>query len=239
MKKFILLSAIALLTKTTSAQITWSENIAPIIYGNCSSCHNINGIAPMELMSYQNAVQNGSDIKDNVISREMPPWPPDPTYSRLAHERILTQVQIDDISTWVDNGMPRGDSLLEPPAPVISSVAQIANPDLILSAPVYNVNTTSDDYRCFVVPSTLTADKYLTAIEAVPGDRSVVHHILIYSDTTGVPAYLDGLDPGPGYTNFGGTGSSASKLIGVWVPGQRAYFSPAGMGINYLPIQIL
>ncbi len=232
MKKLFPLLIISLFSNPLFSQVTWSGHIASIIYTNCSNCHNPNGIAPFELMGYQDAYQNGDDILTNVVSRAMPPWPPDPSYSNLAHPRILTEQQISDIADWVNNGMPRGDSLLEPPAPVFNTAAEIVNPDLVLSAPIYSVNTTNDDYRCFVIPSTLLTEKYLTAIEAVPGDRSVVHHVLIYSDSTSVPASLDAADPDPGYTNFGGTGSSNSKLIGVWVPGQRAYYSPTGMGIR-------
>jgi hypothetical protein len=162
----------------------------------------------------------------------MPPWPPDPAYSHLAHERILTQQQIDAISDWVDNGMLRGDSTQEPAAPVFNTAAEITNPDMILQAPVYPVNTTSDLYRCFVIPTNLLNDTYITSLEAIPGDRSIVHHVLIYSDTSSVPASLDAADPGPGYTNFGGTGSYSSKLIGAWVPGQSVYNAPLGMGIR-------
>jgi hypothetical protein len=214
------------------AQITWSSQVANIIYSNCSNCHNSNGIAPFELMSYYDVVQNSADIRPAILSREMPPWPPDPQYNRLAHERILTPQQIDDLVYWIDNGTPRGDSLQEPSPPVFSNQNEITNPDHIAQAPVFNVNTSSDLYRCFVVPSGLTADQYITAIEAIPGNRNIVHHMLIYSDTSGVPLLLDALDPDPGYTSFGGTGSFTSKLIGVWVPGQQAYFTPSGMGIR-------
>ena len=231
-RKLLLVFAFAFAIHTNAQTPTWSEDIAPIIYSNCSNCHNVHGIAPFELMSYADAVFNASEIKDEVADRKMPPWPPDPSFSRLAHERVLTQQQINDIVDWVDNGMPRGDSLLEPQPPVISTSVEITNPDLVLSAPVYNVNTTDDLYRCFVIPSTLLSDKFITAIEAIPGNRNVVHHILIYSDTTNIPSTLDALSPGPGYTNFGGTGSIYSKLIGVWVPGQGAYYAPAGMGIK-------
>jgi hypothetical protein len=234
MKKTFAFFLLIIFSKSINAQVNWAEDIAPIIYSKCSNCHNANGIAPFELMNYNDAVQNGNDIRDNVQSGSMPPWPPDTSFNRLAHERILTAMEIADITAWVNNGMPRGDSTLEPPPPVFNNVAEITNPDLVLSAPVYTVNTTDDLYRCFVVPSTLISDKYLTAIEAVPGNRSVVHHILIYSDTSSIPVSLDAADPGPGYTNFGGTGSSNSKLIGIWVPGQKAYFAPTGMGIKLL-----
>lgn len=82
------------------------------------------------------------------------------------------------------------------------------------------------------MPSNLNTTQFLTAIEAIPGNRSIVHHILIYSDTSGLPALFDLADPGPGYTNIAGTGSLSSKLIGAWVPGQTPYYTPTGMGIR-------
>ncbi len=232
----IILLAIGMLTFSAShSQVTWSGQVASILYKNCSSCHNVHGIAPFELMSFSDAVLNGADIKDQVIAGIMPPWPPNPAYNHLAHERILTQQQINDITSWVDNGMPRGDSTLEPPAPIINTSAEITNPDMIIQAPIYSVNTSSDLYRCFVIPTNLLTSNYITSLEAIPGDRSIVHHILIYSDTSSIPANLDAADPSPGYTNFGGTGSTSSKLIGAWVPGQSVYYAPAGMGIRLPP----
>ena len=232
MKKLILLIIFSAYFKYSNGQVTWSADVASIIYSNCSKCHNSYGIAPFTLLSYQDAYQNGSDIKDQVINRTMPPWPPDPNYNHLAHERILTQQQITAISDWVDNGMLRGDSTLEPAPPVFNNISEIANPDHIAQAPIYSVNTSSDLYRCFVIPTNFLTDNYIKALEAIPGDRSIVHHILIYSDTSSIPTTLDAADPGPGYTNFGGTGSIYSKLIGAWVPGQSVYYSPNGMGIR-------
>jgi hypothetical protein len=233
MKKSLLITVSLFAFTIAKSQVTWSGEIASMVYTNCSNCHNVHGIAPFELMSYSDAVQNGLDIKDDVNSRKMPPWPPSPSYSHFAHERILTQQQIDDITSWVDNGMPRGDSTQEPSAPVINTNAEITSPDRVLQAPVFNVNTAGGDlYQCFVIPAGNTVDEYITDIEAIPGNRGVVHHILIYADTSNYPAYWDNLSPGPGYPNFGGTGSPYSKLIGVWVPGMGAYHSPQGMGIR-------
>ena len=98
MKKTLILSILIIASNQLSAQVTWSANVASIIYSKCSNCHNANGIAPFQLMSYQDAVQNATDIKNQVTNRTMPPWPPDPTYSHLAHERILPQQQIDAIA---------------------------------------------------------------------------------------------------------------------------------------------
>jgi hypothetical protein len=232
MKKLFLFIVAVLISSSGYSQLTWSQDIAAQIYTNCSKCHNINGIAPFTLMSYTDVVQNATDIRSAVLDHSMPPWPPDPNYSQLAHERVLSSQQINDIVNWIDNGMALGDSTLEPAPPVFNAGSDISNPDLVLSAPVYNVNTTSDLYRCFVVPTGLNTQQYITGLEAVPGNRNIVHHILIYSDTSNTPLIADANDPGPGYTAFGGTGSNSSKLIGVWVPGQSAYYTPAGMGIK-------
>jgi hypothetical protein len=94
--------------------------------------------------------------------------------------------------------------------------------------PTYTVNTTTDLYRCFVIPSQLLQDRFITEMEVIPGNRSVVHHVLVFQDTTNVPSQLDAAQPGPGYTNYGGTGSQNSQLIMGWVPGQGAIKYPTG-----------
>ena len=173
-KKLLLILFLPLFT---SAQ-TWSGEVASIIYDKCSRCHNSNGIAPFELMSFQDAVDNASDIESAVTDRVMPPWPPDNGYRLSAQE-------ITDITNWVANGTPRGDSLQEPSAPVFTGIAQISTPDLIVQIPAFTINTPSDDlYRCFVLPTGISLHKYITAMEAVPGNRAVVHHVLIYADTS-------------------------------------------------------
>jgi len=215
------------------AQIpNWSENIASILYARCTNCHNPNGIAPFSLIDYSDAVASSIDIKNDVYLGKMPPWPPDANYTHLAHERLLTAQEKADIISWIDNGTPLGNINLAPTPPVYSGVAQMASPDLISQMPTYNVNTTTDLYRCFVMPSNLNTAKYITEMEVLPGNRGVVHHILIYSDSTNTPATLDAADPGPGYTNFGGTGSFNSKLIGAWVPGSGLISYPSGMGVR-------
>jgi len=229
-RKAILL--IFLIPIYSHAQTTWSTDVANILFNNCTSCHHAGGIAPFSLITYTDAFQNAGDIEDVILSGEMPPWPPDPQYSRYAHERLLTQQEKTAILDWVQQGAQAGDTTLAPTAPVYSGLAELTNPDLTSKMPNYTVSTVNDLYRCFVIPSGLATDKYITEIEALPGDRSIVHHILIFEDTSNVPAQLDAADPGPGYTNFGGTGSNTSKLIGVWVPGQSVNRLPAGLGIK-------
>jgi hypothetical protein len=164
----------------------------------------------------------------------MPPWPPDPTFKRLAHERLLSQQQIDKIVDWVNGGKTQGDPNLAPPAPTFNPNGDLpGTPDLTTPIPMYTSGAQgSDVYRCFVVPSGMSVDKYITAFEAIPGNRSIVHHVLVYADTTGVCAQLDANDPGPGYTSFGGVGSNDAVMIGGWVPGTAPLTFPAGFGVR-------
>ena len=106
MKKCLLAITALFCSVLSFGQTDWSSRTANIIYSKCSSCHNLNGIAPFSLMSYSDAVDNASDIKDAVQNQSMPPWPPDPAYNRLAHERVLTAQEIADIADWVDGGTP-------------------------------------------------------------------------------------------------------------------------------------
>jgi hypothetical protein len=234
MKKVVLFILPFAFNFFASAQTTptWSDDIACLLFTHCTGCHNDNGIAPFSLMSYNDAASAASGILFAVNNGNMPPWPPDRDYNRLAHERYLTPEEITLINDWVNAGAPEGDPVNAPSAPVYSGNAVITNPDLVVQIPDYTVGSSGDVYRCFVIPTSESTDKFITGFEVIPGNRSIVHHVLVFRDETGTPATLDANDPGPGYTSFGGIGSTAAKLIGGWVPGQGVFETPDGMGIK-------
>jgi hypothetical protein len=212
--------------------LTWSENAAPIFYSNCVKCHNPNGVAPFELLTYNSANTYKNLIKYMVSERKMPPWTPNPHYTRFVDERILRQGEIDTIVKWVNDGALEGDVSKAPNPPVFSNKNEITNPDLTLKIPDYTVTTITDKYRCFVVPYSIGTDKFITDFEIVPGNKPAVHHVLLFHDNTSIPDSLDALDTEPGYSCFGGTGSNSSTLIGGWVPGQQVQHLPSGIGIK-------
>ena len=246
MKKFTFLLLGLLIVKFESAQsITWASNIAPILYNNCTKCHHTDGIAPFSLLDYNDAFQQRYNISADVTIKKMPPWSPDPTYTRLAHERLLTPAEISLINDWVDAGAPIGDTTLAPVPPVYTNGSQLGTPSLSLTIPTFTVpaNQSSDIYQCFAIPTNLLTDQYITSMEIIPGNPSIVHHVLVYQDTTGTCAQLDAASPGPGYVNFGGVGSNKAILVGGWVPGSSPNVLPANFGIklfknSYLVLQI-
>lgn len=233
MKKALLAISLAFCV-ITSAQTGpyWAEDVAPILYANCTKCHNPNGIAPFSLLTYSDAVTNGPDIQTDVTSRIMPPWPPDTAYTHFMHERILSQADMATLDAWVNNGMQQGNLANAPAPPTYSGAAEIPNPDAMVQMPAYTVNTTTDLYRCFVMPSNVSTTEYITKVEVLPGNRSIVHHVLVFQDQSNTCYTLDANDPGPGYTWFGDVGSPTATLIAGWVPGQGMYELPANMGIK-------
>lgn len=208
--------------------------MAPIIYNRCASCHRSGGVGPFPLTSYSDVINHASSVKAAVQSGKMPPWPPDPAYNRLAHERVLSNVEKQKITDWLNGGRPRGNVAQEPPAPTFADKGELpGNPDLVLKIPNYtSAAAMGDVYRCFVLPTGLSSDQFITAFEALPGNRSIVHHVLVFADTTGITTALDAADPGPGYTSFGGIGTSKGILLGGWVPGSSPTVSPAGFGLR-------
>ena len=236
MIKKLLVTATAVVTYATAhAQVPdWSTQVAPILYNHCTSCHHAGGIAPFPLMTYDSAVNHAGDIKSDMLTRKMPPWPPDPTYSHLAHERILSTAEINTLVNWVNGGTPEGTPSLAPPPPVYANHGMIpGTPDLVVKIPTYTSTAASGDvYQCFVIHSGLLTDKYIKAFEAIPGNPACVHHVLVFADTTGKCASLDAAYPGPGYPDFGGVGSDSATMIGVWVPGSDPMSYPPGFGLK-------
>ncbi|MEO1384373.1 MAG: peroxiredoxin, partial [Bacteroidota bacterium] len=117
----------------------------------------------------------------------MPPWPPDPNFQEFQGERFLSDGEKQKIADWVSAGMPEGPANAAPPLPQFPTGSQVGTPDLVLSfsqAYLHQGNNV-DQYQNFVLPTGLTEDKILKAIELRPGNNKIVHHALFALDTTG------------------------------------------------------
>ena len=217
-----------------SAQVTFTKDIAPIIYNNCTKCHRPNEIGPFPMTNYQEIQPWAPTIKYVTSIRYMPPWKADPEYSRFQGERFLSQEQIDLIAQWVDDGTPYGNVGEEPPLPEFPTGSQIGTPDLVLSmAESYeHWGGSQDEYRVFVLPTHLTEDKQVATVELRPGNSKVLHHALFSFDNTGQARALDQADPKYGYDGFGGFGinESLQNMFPGYVPGQKPIPYPQGLG---------
>lgn len=233
MKKNLLAISSTLLFCFAQAQTpTWATDIAPILYANCTKCHHTGGAGHFPLLTFSDAYANAFNMSNDVSNGIMPPWPPDENYKHFAHERVISQTEIDAINNWVSGGRPIGDITQAPAQPTYSNGSQLGTVDLSVKIPTYTVGANNDVYRNFPIPTGLIQGKYVTAFEVIPGNPMIVHHVLIFQDSTNAPATSDASDPGPGYTNAGGTGSLASKLIGGFTPGTSPYYTPVGTGFR-------
>ena len=229
----ILMNVVFLTGYAQNSAPTWSSDVQCIVYSHCSGCHNPNSIAPFSLLSYHDAQINMVSIKYYVSNKLMPPYLPNTSYQHYADMRNLTDQEIRTIVAWVDSGGRVGDTsqLMAPPVFVGGNV--ITNPDLTIRMPDYVVPQTGADlYRCFVLTAPMDSDRYIKTMEIIPGNKAAVHHVLVYQDASYTPVARDSADPGPGYTNFGGTGSNSSTLMGGWVPGSGVDSMPTGMAIK-------
>ncbi|MFI5170824.1 MAG: T9SS type A sorting domain-containing protein [Chitinophagales bacterium] len=229
---FSFLIALLFFSAVKSQTPTWNADIAPIIFEHCSTCHHEGGIAPMSLTNYAEAYDEFHDIGDAVEAGEMPPWPADENYVHFKDERILNMEEKDLIAEWVLEGAPQGVGT-EPVAPAFNDGPLLTDYDLSIDLPEYTVSQDEDEYRTFVIHSGLATTKYINASEFIPDNGSIIHHMLIYQDTSDYSWTADQADPGPGFASNGTTTSSPyATLIGAWAPGDNIYQLPPGMGIE-------
>ncbi len=238
MKKTIyLLGFVLFMASNADAQVTFSEHIAPIIYNNCTSCHRPGEIAPFSLTNYNEVAAWSNMIQYVTEIKYMPPWKPDKTYSHFVGESGLTDDEIQLIADWVNAGSPQGNPDLEPPLPIFPTGSQLGTPDLVLEmAEDYFIEgNNQDDYRVFVLPTGLTEDKEIAAVEFRPGNKSAVHHALLAYELNGQAAAMDAQSPGYGYEAFGGFGVPTQGNFTGYTPGIQTILFPEGIGTT-LPV---
>lgn len=236
MKKSLFTNLLLLLVINAFAQdATWNGGVGKLIYNNCSNCHHEGGIGPFSIASYDDAKDRAQSIKYHTQDRHMPPWKADPSYTKFVGERRLSDAEINLIATWVDNGTPLGTGV-SPTPPPIKTGSQLNRIDQSTTFPKYTVQLSTDDYRTFVMPTTHSSVKHVNAIEFIPSNASIVHHIILYHDPSSYSRNLDSLDPGPGYASNGtGAASPNAKLLGLWTPGAGIFYLPDNMGYE-LPV---
>src|SRR5436309_183183 len=117
---------------------TFTKDVAPIIFKNCTTCHRAGEVAPMTFLSYEDVRPWAKVIKTKVTAREMPPWGADSEHSlKMRNDRSLTQQQVDTIAAWVDGGAPKGNDADLPPVPTFAEGWTFGRePDYVLEMPI-------------------------------------------------------------------------------------------------------
>jgi hypothetical protein len=186
MKNILTIVFVAAASSAYAQTVTFTKDVAPILQRSCQSCHRPGQMAPMSLMTYQEVRPWIRAIRQRVTDREMPPWGIDPHVGiqRFKNDPSLRDDEIEKIVKWVDAGAPMG-SVADMPKPREFDDADrwhIGKPDIIVTSPAHTVPAEAADWwGSYFVPTGLTEDRYIKAIESKPGKTDVVHHLLTYA----------------------------------------------------------
>jgi hypothetical protein len=167
----------------TPALPTFSKDVAPILYKNCTSCHRPGEIAPMSLLTYQDARPWAKSIATRVAAGTMPPWHADSSKIAFSNDRHLSDADKTTILTWANGGAPEGNPQDLPAPPKYTPGWSIGEPNAVLTMqedyPIPADGTVA--YQYFEVPTNFTEDKWIQGFEVRPGNRAVVHHVIVYA----------------------------------------------------------
>ncbi|MCA9634823.1 MAG: hypothetical protein KC420_02180 [Myxococcales bacterium] len=225
---------------TTGGEATrpnWHQDVAPLITRSCLGCHTSGGIAPFSMETYAEAAAWSPLIADDVEAGLMPPWhalETDVCQPALPyeHDPRLAADEIQLLREWADAGAPEGDPALAAPLPDPQSL-DLPNPTTTVkmggTVTVEAAGNTLDYFHCLSLDPGHASDVFVDGLQLIPGNRAIVHHVLIYVDESAASAsWPNGIKTNCG----GGTGVAApTSLIAGWVPGGLPMTTPSDVGI--------
>jgi hypothetical protein len=216
----------------SNLKVTYTRDIAPILFANCVVCHRQGEVAPFELLLYQDAAKRAKQIARVVDRRLMPPWMPAQSHGEFENQRTLTEREIAVFKAWADAGRAEGELGDLPPTPQFTTGWRLGKPDMILEMPgEFEIHAGGPDiFQNFVIRIDIPTDKLVAAADFIPGNPKVVHHSLLYLDATHIARKLDAATPELGYPSFGGPGFQPTGSIGGWSPGKMPRRLPDGLG---------
>ena len=201
----------------------YNEHLFPIFRDRCGGCHNDGGIAPMSLVDYQQAYPWTQSIREEVLGLRMPPWQAEDGFGSFRNGHALTVRELDMILEWSSGGYPQGPLDQAPPVPDFATGWSLGEPTVGLELPEpYVLDAgTNETVRYFVLPVDVEDERWITAVDFQPGERSVVRGAALFVDTTGRARTLDDAAAGLGFAQPEGQVFPTTPPAAVWMPGQE------------------
>ncbi len=212
--------------------ISYAKTIAPMLNDNCVSCHREGGIGPWAMSDYNMVRGFSLMIREVVRTQRMPPWHADPHVGEFSNDRSLSDDEIRTLVHWVEAGAPRGEG-----ADLLAENSQswpiwaMGEPDVIIDIPPEDVPASGVvDYKYKMVTNPLDKDVWVKAAEIIPGDRSVLHHVITSFGELETEGRRAGrLKRGTG----GGLGGYVPGAEGKPFPDDTGILLPAGATIEF------
>ena len=231
----VTISGPAARAETTQGSVTFADDVAALLYEHCVTCHRPDGVGPFSLLTYDDAAARTDALADATARRFMPPWKPVDGHAGFLGARGLTSDEIDVFRRWADSDAPEGNLADAPAAPTFPAGWQLGEPDLVVALDEpYQLDAaspgTSDIYRNFVLPMSLTERRWVRAVDVRPEASGIVHHARVLLDATGNARVADDEDPAPGYDGLIEDHGAFPRGHALdWAPGRSLIAPPASM----------
>ncbi len=201
----------------SAGTVSYSRQVAPLLRAHCAECHREGGIGPWAMTGYPRVKNYARMIEEVVLTGRMPPWHADPDHGHWANDRALSRDQVQTLLQWVEAGAPRGDG----PDPLAAPLPPgpdwpLGRPDFIVRLPQPESIPANGvlDYRYVTLDLPSTNTLWLAGVDIRPGNRRVVHHVIVRAEQPHGP------DDGSGH----------GVMLAGWAPGLANALFPPGTG---------
>ncbi|MBL9139656.1 MAG: hypothetical protein JNK85_27550 [Verrucomicrobiales bacterium] len=205
--------------QTDFANRTYAQDIAPLLQKHCVRCHSPGNIAPWAMTNYTVIQDYSALIKDEVLSRRMPPWHADRQTQHYSNDEMLSGDDLAMLTDWINRGAPRGEGgdPLAASIPPTPADWPLGTPDRVVTVDRQNIPASGTvDYRYVVLRNPFPNDVWLRAAVVKPGNRRVLHHVLVF----GATSFTDILQIQAGLGGY----------FAAYVPGMEQVAFPEGTG---------
>jgi peroxiredoxin len=194
---------------TANPRVTYCSDVAPILNKHCLQCHRTGELAPFPLTSFAEAAGWADMIAEVTRTNRMPPWHADEKYGKFSNDARLSDREKQVLLDWAESGSPEGNPSDLPVPPTFAEGWMIPEPDEVhyMSDTPFEVPATGViELKTFIVDPGWKEDRWISSIEPRPGNRSIVHHILVYV-----------LPPGEAFAQL----RRENTFLGIYAPGLR------------------
>ena len=214
--------------KAITSKYTYNDDVFPILRDKCARCHVAGGVAPMSLMTYDEAFPWAESIRAELVANHMPPWNAEEGFGAFKAAHTLSPRELDIILTWATGGNPRGQLDQKLPAIALENDWTMGGPDLALPLPSeFTVGADKmEDWHEFVVPIGTNEPRWVRAVDLLPGTPSIVRSATIS---------MAGAGRAPGSADASAASPVPEQVLARWLPGQdpepaagAAFRVPAG-----------
>jgi mono/diheme cytochrome c family protein len=235
-----------LLLHIQAQEVNYREHIEPIISTHCIRCHQPNNVAPFSLLTYEDVASRAKFISHVTKTKYMPPFKADNSFQHYKNENTLTPDEIQLIQDWVAKGVEKGKKnskripdVHSANTNIVSTLHSVNNKAESLEIGMQHAfvlpEKGKEEFRFFHIPLNNQTEKYIQSIRFIPGNKKLVHHSRVMTDTSGTTSGLDGLSESDTAIYKYQTKPLADPFLFGWVPGNDQIVFPEGTGKKLFP----